>query len=132
MGKSVKAVCVLVFADSARRYCLLDLTIKDKAFRLVGVYAPNKHAERTDLFWRIEPFLMKFRRGRIVLAGYWNDVPDPDIDRIRVRSGINNLDLKALILSISIRLKIPGRYCRLRLIGAARFRWCVLATSTES
>lgn len=40
---------------------------------------------------------MTFRRGRI-LAGGWNDVLDPDIDHIRVRSGINNLDMKALIL----------------------------------
>lgn len=60
LGKSVKTVCVLVFADLARRHCLLDLTIKDKGLRLGGVYAPNKNAERSDLFWPIEPFLSRF------------------------------------------------------------------------
>ena len=38
---SLDATCALVLSDPAGRLCVLDVTIKDKAFRLIGVYGPN-------------------------------------------------------------------------------------------
>lgn len=46
----------LVIADPTSRLCVLDVNIKDKSLRLVGVYALNDHAERPDLLRQIETF----------------------------------------------------------------------------
>lgn len=43
VSKSLHAACDLVFTDPAGRLCILDVTIKDKSLRLIGVYAPNLH-----------------------------------------------------------------------------------------
>ena len=37
--------CPFVLSDLARRLCVLDVTIKDKAFRLIGVIGPNGNSE---------------------------------------------------------------------------------------
>ncbi len=36
---------------------MVDVTIKDKAFRLIGVYGPNATSELPAFFRRIEPYV---------------------------------------------------------------------------
>lgn len=83
MSKSFDAACVLVFVDPAGKLCLMDVTINDNTLRVIGVYAPNDHAERLDLFRRIEPLVTTSRR--IVLACDRNVVIDSDIRKYQDR-----------------------------------------------
>lgn len=71
---------------------MLDVSIKDKARRLIGVYAANDHCERPDFFRHIKAFLTT--SCRLVLAGDWNAFLDPNIDRIGLNSATNNQDMK--------------------------------------
>lgn len=57
MSKFVKVACAHVIADLADRFYVLDITTKEKALRLIRIYASDSHAQRPDLFRRIEPFL---------------------------------------------------------------------------
>ena len=92
ISHSLKATCSLVFADPAGRICVVDITIKEDTFRLIGVYAPNCQAERISFFQRIDPFVTSSKR--VVLAGDWNAVLDPSIDREGNRGpNTNNLDV---------------------------------------
>lgn len=50
VSKSLDAVHVLVFADPVGRVCMPDVTIKVKALRIIGLYAPKDHVEQPDLF----------------------------------------------------------------------------------
>lgn len=88
----MNAAFALVFADPADRLCVLNITRKDKALRLVGFYAPSESVKRLDLFRRIELFLIK--SGSVVLTDDWNSVLDRDIERIRKRLGTNYPDIK--------------------------------------
>lgn len=73
----MKAACALVHVDPSG--WMLDVTIKNEALRLIGVYVPNGHFEWPDFQW-IEPFLTSSRR--LLLEGDWNAALDLDIDRI--------------------------------------------------
>lgn len=44
------ATYALIFADTVRKFCLLDVTIKNIAFRFIEVYAHSDLAERLGLF----------------------------------------------------------------------------------
>ena len=90
--RGLSASCSLVFSDPEGRLCVLDATIKGRAFRFIGVYGPNANSELPDFFRRIEPFMTSSRR--LVLAGDWNAVLDPKIDRGGARRDTNNLDAK--------------------------------------
>lgn len=68
---------------------MLDITLKYRAFRLTGVYAPNNHVEPFDLFQQIEPFLIS---KQIVLVGDWNVILKPDLNSII--SSTNHWDVK--------------------------------------
>lgn len=57
MNKSLNVACALAFSDPAGRLYGLDVIIKYNPLRLIVIYAPNDHAELTDLFLRIETFL---------------------------------------------------------------------------
>lgn len=46
LNNSLDAICVLTFTDPADRLCMLDVTIKDVALHLTGVYAPNGSGEQ--------------------------------------------------------------------------------------
>ena len=92
INRNLKATCSLVFSDPAGRLCVLDATIKDKAFRFIGVYGPNVTSELPEFFQRIEPFMTSSRR--LILAGDWNAVLDPMIDRGGARRVTNNLDAR--------------------------------------
>lgn len=76
-----------VLLSSHIRFCVLEVTIKNNALRLIGVYA-----ERPDLSRRINRPLTASPRA--VLAGDWNTVIDTDEDSIGVRSGTNIPDVK--------------------------------------
>lgn len=56
--RSLNAVCALVSSGQTGKLSVLDVTIKYKSLRLIGVYAPNNHTERLDLLRIIEPLLM--------------------------------------------------------------------------
>ena len=92
VSRSLKASCTLVFSDPQGRLCVLDITIKGKVFRLIGVYGPNTKSELPDFFRGIEPYMTSARP--VILAGDWNAVLDPSIDRGGARRDTNNLDSK--------------------------------------
>ena len=58
ISRRLVATCALVLSDPAGRLCILDVTIKDKAFRLNGVYGPNAISELPAFFWCIEPYVI--------------------------------------------------------------------------
>lgn len=93
--RTLDASCDPIYADPEGRLLVLDVTVKDVAFRFIGVYAPNNHAELVSFFRRIEPFMNSSRR--LVLAGDWNAVLDPELDRgVNTRRDTNqNRDAKA-------------------------------------
>ncbi len=45
ISRRLDATCALVLSDPAGRLCVVDVTINDKAFRLIGVYGPNATSE---------------------------------------------------------------------------------------
>lgn len=47
-----------VFADPAGRLCVLGVIISGKAFRLIGVYAPNDSEKREAYFRLIDLFVI--------------------------------------------------------------------------
>ena len=68
---------------------VLDVTIKDTAFRLIGVYGPNVTSELPALFRRIELYVVPSKR--VILVGDWNAVLDPNLDRGAISAGTNTL-----------------------------------------
>ena len=53
VSRRLIATCALVLSNPAGRLCVLDVTIKDKAFRLIGVYGLNVSSEHPAFFRRI-------------------------------------------------------------------------------
>ena len=92
VSRSLDASCALVLSDPAGRLCVLDVTIKDKAFRLIGVYGPNVTSELPAFFRRIEPYVVPSKR--VILVGDWNAVLDPNLDRGATSAGTNSLDAR--------------------------------------
>ena len=90
ISRRLDATCALVLSDLAGRLCVLDLTIKDKAFRLIGVYGPNVTSELPAFFRRIEPYVVPSKQ--VILVGDWNAVLDPNLDRGAISAGTNTLD----------------------------------------
>lgn len=95
VSKSFNEACALVFADPTDRFYLLNIRIKCKAFPLIVLYAPNEHAERQELFRRIEQFLARFRR--VDLVGDYNDVFDTDLSIYRQYIFIENEDILRIL-----------------------------------
>ena len=83
VSRRLDASCALVLSDPSGRLCVLDVTIKDKAFRLIGVYGPNVTSELPAFFWRIEPYVVPSKR--VILVGDWNTVLDPNLEGLLVR-----------------------------------------------
>ena len=92
ISRHLDASCALVLSDPAGRLCVLDVTIKDKAFRLIGVYGPNVTSELPAFFRRIEPYVVPSKR--VILVGDWNAVLDPNLDRGAISAGTNTLDAR--------------------------------------
>ena len=92
VSRRLVATCALVLSDPAGRLCVLDVTIKDNAFRLIGVYGPNASSELPAFFWRIEPYVIPSKR--VILVGDWNAVLDPNLDRGASSTGTNTLDAR--------------------------------------
>ena len=90
ISKSLEVTADLVFADPAGRLCVVDITIKGEQFRLVGVYGPNHQRERIDFFQRIDQFLSTSKQ--VIIAGDFNAVLSPDIDRQAGRTNTINTD----------------------------------------
>ena len=78
ISRRLDTTCALVLSDPADRLCVLDVTIKDKAFRLIGVYGPNATSDLSAFFRRIEPYVTPSKR--VILVGDWNAVLDPNLD----------------------------------------------------
>ena len=51
----------------AGRLCVLDVTIKDKAFQLIGVYGPKANSELPAFFRCIELYVIPLKR--VILMG---------------------------------------------------------------
>ena len=83
---------MLLFFQIRRADCVLDFTIKDKAFRLIGVYGPNVTSELPAFFRRIEPYFILSKR--VILVGDWKAVLDPNLDRGAISAGTNTLDAR--------------------------------------
>ena len=92
VSRRLDALCALVLSDPAGRLCVLDVTIKDKAFRLIGVYGPNVTSELPAFFRRIEPYVVPSKR--VILVADWNAVLDPNLDRGAISAGTNTLDAR--------------------------------------
>ena len=92
ISRRLDATCALVLSDPAGRLCVVDVTIKDKAFRLIGVYGPNACSELPAFFRRIEPYVIPSKR--VILVGDWNAVLDPNLDRGAISAGTNTLDAR--------------------------------------
>ena len=88
ISRCLDATCALVLSDPVGRLCILDVTIKDKAFRLIG---PNVTSELPAFFRRIEPYVPS---KRVILVGDWNAVLDPNLDRGAITVGTNTLDAR--------------------------------------
>ena len=97
----------LVLSDPAGRLCILDVTIKDKAFRLIGVYGPNITSELPTFFRRIEPYVVPSKR--VILVGDWNAVLDPNLDRGAITAGTNTLDARYFHDFVQ-RLDLVGKF----------------------
>ena len=54
VSRRLVATCALVLSDPPGRLCVLDVTIKDKAFRMIGVYGLNATSELPAFFRRIK------------------------------------------------------------------------------
>ena len=67
ISRRLDATCALVLSDPADRLCVVDVTIKDKAFRLIGVYGHNATSELPAFFRRIEPYVIPSKR--VILVG---------------------------------------------------------------
>ena len=85
-------MCALVLSDPAGKLCVLDVTIKGKAFRLIGVYGPNATSELPAFFWCIELYVIPSKR--VILVGDWNAVLDPNLERGAISAGTNTLDAR--------------------------------------
>ena len=92
VSRRLDASCALVLSDLAGRLCVLDITIKDKAFWLIGVYGPNVTSELPAFFRRIGPYVISSKR--VILVGDWNAVLDPNLDRGAISTGTNSLDAR--------------------------------------
>ena len=90
VSRCLVTTCALVLSDPAGRLCVQDITIKDKAFRLIGVYGPNAISELPAIFRCIEPFMIPSKW--VILVGDWNAVLDPNLDRGAINAGTNTLD----------------------------------------
>ena len=50
ISKRLISTCTLVLSDPSGKLCILHVTIKDKVFRLIGVYGPTVVSELSALF----------------------------------------------------------------------------------
>ena len=92
INRRLDATRALVLSHPADRLCVLDITIKNKTFRLFGVYGPNATSELLAFFRRIEPYVIPSKR--VILVGDWNAVLDPNLDSGAIRAGTNTLDAR--------------------------------------
>ena len=92
ISRRLDASCALVLSDPAGRLCVLDVTIKDKAFRLIGVWGLNATSELPAFFRCIEPYVIPSKR--VILVGDWNAVLDPNLDRGAISAATNTLDAR--------------------------------------
>ena len=92
ISRHLDATCALVLSDPAGRLCVVDVAIKDKAFRLFGFYGPNATSELPAFFRRIEPYVISSKR--VILVGDWNAVLNPNLNRGAISAGTNTLDAR--------------------------------------
>ena len=92
IGRSPNADVNLVLADDrgwlAGWLIVADVAVKSFEFQVDAVYEPNIAEERVSLFRRLAPFFDDSKR--IVLAGEWNAILAPKIERVRRKpDGLN-------------------------------------------
>lgn len=62
VSHSLDVTCSLVLTDLAERLCMLDVNIKEKVFRVIGVYAPNDYRKCEAAFQQINQFLISSKQ----------------------------------------------------------------------
>ncbi len=69
--------------DNEGRIILINLTILDELFTVVNVYAPNKEKDRSQLFNKLEKWLLNYGESKenCIVCGDFNITPDPSLDR---------------------------------------------------
>ena len=92
VSRRLVTMCTLIFSDPADRLGVLDVTIKNKAFQLIGVYGPmlvvsfltfSGASGRTWYHW-----------NGCNLIGDWNTVLDPNLDRRAISASTNTLNVR--------------------------------------
>ena len=136
VSRCLVATRVLILLDPAGRLCVLDVTIKDKAFRLIGVYRTNATRELPTFFRRIKPYVIPSKQ--VILAGDWNAILDPNLDREAINAGTNTLDAKHfaslsndLISLINFAKHIQIRYLGLGPVGVPRPSFAAIWTEFQ-
>ena len=69
ISRRLDATCALVLSDPVGRLCILDVIIKDKAFRQIGGYVPNVNSELPAFVQRTEPYVVPSKRVILVEIG---------------------------------------------------------------
>ena len=90
-GRCLNARCTLL-SNSASMLCILNVIIKNKAFRFTGVHWPNTPSKLRDVFQRVELFVTS--STQVVLEGDRNAVLDPNLDWEGTSRTTNNLDVR--------------------------------------
>ena len=108
------------------RLLVADVAVKTFEFRIAVVYAPSSAAERRLLLRRLGPFLDDPKRT--VLAGDWNAILDPKIDRAsRGASGTVRCD--SALSGFLTEFDLIDRY---RLDHPGREMWTLIGNRTPS
>ena len=70
----------LFYYDAISRLVVLDIKLYDQAYRLINVYAPNKHAERVQWFNDLHRWFIDDKI--IIVGGDFNCVDNKNIDKV--------------------------------------------------
>jgi len=72
----------LVYSDSDGRIIIVDLTIENKTFRLINIYAPTVPGDRVAWLNTLTPWLQNTSNKQIIWGGDFNYVENTRLDKI--------------------------------------------------
>lgn len=108
-----------VIIDMNGRYIVFDLSVADKKYRLINIYAPNVPNERINFFNMIEKYLVMEYES--LIAGDFNCTLNPEVDRVNCIgvSDIGNREIGNIIESYDLEDVYRRRFPEKKL-----FSWC--------
>ena len=88
--------------DANGRYIVFDLTVMNKKFRMINLYAPNDAYERISFYNKLQTFVVL--EHETLMSGDFNCALETKIDRINCsgNSDIGHIDLKKMISSFDL------------------------------